>query len=176
MRHILIYIVVISGLTHSGCMTSPFPMSDPATATLDLSLEGVWEPLDPDPGDEPSVMHVIVFNEHEYYIEFEQDTLVDGIQLVKPERIRMRAFLTVLDGQLFANAQELGTDDKDYMFLKLGKEGTTLALHTMTTDLFEDHSFTTPEELAEYVLQHADDKRLYDEEVVRYRKQVGNAD
>jgi hypothetical protein len=168
MRQPLMLLLVV--FTAAGCYTSPFPLSDPADSQTDLTLEGIWEPLDVDPGDNPSRMHVLVFNENEYYIELEEDTLISGVTLAKPEQTRMRAFVTMIAGDMFASVQELGTDDKDFMFVNVARSGDILTLKTISEDLFENTSIASTEELVAFVAEHLEDEQLYDSDITRYRK------
>jgi len=171
MRHLSIIGLFVSAICFSGCFTSSFPLDSPKASEMDLTLEGVWEPVNPDPDDGPSSLRIMAFNEGEYYVEFQEDTVVADVPLVKPERLRMRAFLTTIGGVRFANVQEIGTDDKDYMFARVDLGEGILTIQSVGTELTDEVEFDTPEEMVAFFRSHADDDELYEDDVTHFRRQ-----
>lgn len=90
-----------------GC-GSEVPIQDSAEAVFVPELVGTWH-IVPEPGAEPGEMIVLNFNDREYYVELRERA--DGSP--EADTLRLRAYITRVNGAAFINAQPIDSMDDD---------------------------------------------------------------
>lgn len=137
----------------SGCpYSSDEPLSDPAAASIDLSLAGVWRTRDADSG-EYGLIVIQPFDEHE---------LAACAQGAAGEDVDMyRLFVTVIGEDRFLNIRELGMDDAEWYFARYEASADRLVLRLIDDTLFDSRTFSSQRERREFIGAHLSDPRLY---------------
>ncbi len=105
--------MVVMALFWIGC-GSQVPIQDSSEAVFVPELVGTWQIL-PEPGGEPGEMVVRNFNDREYYVEIWEQTSGPA----EADTLRLRAYVTRVNGKSFINAQYIDSmdDDKRLLFL-----------------------------------------------------------
>ena len=149
-----------------GCNDSAVPLGPPETAPTIPGLTGTWEGLDVDQEGAHAEMHIIRFNEHEYYLEFAHYESPESA----PEIMRIRAFITPLGDRLFANIQAIDEDfeDRNYMIFWFDMSEDDI-IHSVMIDEDMSH-IKTSEELAFFVEDLVADDYLETADVMRFKK------
>ncbi len=99
--------MVVMALFWIGC-GSQVPIQDSAEAVFVPELVGTWH-IVPEPGGEPGEMMVLNFNDREYYVELRERA--DGSP--EADTLRLRAYITRINGTAFINAQPIDSMDDD---------------------------------------------------------------
>lgn len=162
----------------AGCYSSSIPLGDPLDSSIDADLVGIWE-TQPDTANEVGRLQVFRFNEHEYFAEMVADTVVNG-EAFEKERARFRVFTTPVGDVLFANVQAIDSGDRSFGFYRVDLKGDVLRLTAIQSDLFrEGDSILSPEktfgsstELKAFVAKNVKNEKLYDSDVVEFRRAV----
>jgi hypothetical protein len=136
-----------------GCpYSSDEPLSDPAAASIDASLAGVWRTGDAEAG-EYGFLVIQPFNEHELAACARGDAGEDVDMY--------RLFVTVIGGERFLNIRELGTDDAEWYFARYEASADRLVLRFIDDALFDSRTFGTQRERREFIGAHLSDPFLY---------------
>ena len=153
--------LVFMALMGIGC-GSMVPISDAAEAVFMNDLVGQWQLIVPE--GEDGQMLVLKFDEHTYYIELRQA----GTEPFDEDTIRLRAYITEVDGKAFINAQNidaLDEEDRVYFFYTydIGPDG--LLTFTELQDVGDQKidKFETSEALRTFIRQNLDNEALYGE-------------
>jgi hypothetical protein len=137
----------------SGCpYSSDEPLSDPAAASIDPSLVGVWRTRDADSG-EYGLIVIQPFNEHEL-AACAQDAGGEDIEMY-------RLFVTVIGEEHFLNIRELGGDDAEWNFARYEASAGRLVLRLIDDALFDSRTFSSQRERREFIGAHLSDPLLY---------------
>jgi len=137
----------------AGCpFSSDKPLSDPESAVPEPGLLGTWKMQDPD-SHEWHQLTIFPFDQHEMVAFAPENDLskVSGFRL----------FVTRVGRERFLNLQELGASEPGWFFARLELDQNHLHLWIVDDSLFDTRSFDSPSELAEFVLVHLSDPRLY---------------
>ena len=95
------------GFFLAGCYESKVPMASSDDSVIDESLVGQWKELSESAGISAD-MTVLKFNHNEYYARYG-----DGKSI-----IHCRAYIVIVDGQAFINAQNIkDSDDNQRTFV-----------------------------------------------------------
>ena len=143
-----------------GC-GSQVPIQDSAEAVFVPELVGKWH-IVPEPGDEPGELVVLNFNDREYYIELREQA--EGSPEV--DTLRLRAYITRVNGTAFINAQLIDSMDEDerlfffYTYALTPDGGLTL---TELRDVGhqEIDKFETSEALYTFIRHNLNNEDLY---------------
>ncbi len=145
-----------------GC-GSQVPIQDSAEAVFVPELVGTWHIM-PEPGGEPGEMMVLNFNDREYYIELREQA--DGSP--ESDTLRLRAYITRVNGTAFINAQLIDSMDEDerlfffYTYTLTPDGGLTLTELSDVGDQKID-KFETSEALYTFIRQNLHEEDLYGE-------------
>ena len=160
-----------------GCEGSKLPLGPADQAPVDQRLVGTWD-LVPHPDDEERAwMHILQFNDHEYYLEYvaeddDQDMISDG----KADTLRFRAYATPIDDLLFANLQCLNCDERVYFFFRYELSGEDLLLvRQFAEEVYKEpiQTLETSDALRSFVRNHRNDEALYESERIAFRRRAG---
>ena len=143
-----------------GC-GSQVPIQDSDEAVFVPELVGTWH-IVPEPGGEPGEMEVLNFNDREYYVELREQA--DGSP--EADTLRLRAYITRVNGTAFINAQPIESMDADerlfffYTYVLNPDGGLTL------TELRDPSGrdldgFETSQELYAFIRQNLHNEDLY---------------
>jgi hypothetical protein len=158
MRPALWALVAASILLLAGCpYESPHPLSDPGAAALDRALVGTWRSTDPESG---AIMTLafLPWNDRELV----GSTLEPDPEAGTGKLTLFRAFVTLIDGERFLNLQELGSESGPaWNFAHCEISADRMTLRLLDDLLFEDRSFSSSDELREFVRRSLADPRLY---------------
>ena len=160
----LLRLVSLSVLLLFGCYDAKVPLGAVEDAPMDHELAGRWEPVGPGWDCELALLRIVPFNEHEYYIEFSMQSRLDA----QPETMRLRTFMTRVEGLTFANNQMVEEEDKDYLIVQYeitedGRLGFRQIDHEM------DH-IETSSELYQFVSKLIESGSLYEEDMLYFKR------
>ncbi|HMB92385.1 MAG TPA: hypothetical protein VKP65_16150 [Rhodothermales bacterium] len=151
-----------------GC-GSPVPISDAENAPFDEQLVGRWQATQT--ADETVDMLILQFNDREYYVELRE---------VKPdpsneEILRLRAYITDVDGHRFINAQTI-QDEREYYFYTYALEpnGRLMIQELRDVEPQKINEFESSEALLTFVRQNVDNPALYGETTSLVRMPMAN--
>ena len=151
-----------------GC-GSPVPISDADNAPFDEQLVGRWQATQT--ADETVEMLILPFNDQEYYVELRE---------VKPEPsdeevLRLRAYITEVEGHRFINAQTL-EDERAYYFYTyaLEQDGRLTIQELRDIQPQKINEFESSEALYTFVRQNVDNPALYGEVTSLVRMPMAN--
>lgn len=151
-----------------GC-GSPVPIQDSAEAVFVPDLVGTWRTL-PAPGGEPGEMLVLNFNDREYYVELRERA--DGAP--EADTLRLRAYITHVDGTAFVNAQPIDSmDDDERLFFfytyDLSPDGVLTLTEVGDVNGQDIDTFETSEALYRFIRRNLDEADLYGESMALVR-------
>ncbi len=162
----LILAIALAALLWTGC-GSPVPISDAADATAVPELVGHWQTL---PGEEEGEMLVLKFDAHTYYAELREA----GTEPFDEDTIRLRAFISEVEGSRIINAQNIDSlDDEDRLYFfyayDLGSDGLLTLTELQSIGDQDIDKFETSEALYAFIQQNIDNEALYGESFVMMR-------
>lgn len=149
-------LLVLGGM---GC-GSVVPISDVADAVFVPDLVGQWRGVTPE--DEEGRMLVLRFNDSAYYVELREE----GTEAFDEDVLRLRAYITDIDGKPFVNVQNIDALDDDerlYLFYTyaLSPEGLLTVTELQDVAGRDLDKFETSEALYAFIRQHMNDDALY---------------
>ena len=150
----VLFLLILS----TGCGT-PVPLGAAEDAVFDADLVGLWQAV-PSPDADDAQMLVLQFNDREYYVELREP----GSEPFGEEVLRLRAYLTDLDGHRFVNLQGIDPEDteREFIFYRYALDAAGLLTITEVELGDErDEEFETTEELRAFVRARLDDPALY---------------
>ena len=159
-RYFFALTTVLCMLSWTGC-GSEVPIQDSAEAVFIPELVGTWQ-IVPEPGGEPGGMMVLNFNDREYYVELREQA--DGSP--EADTLRLRAYITHVNGTAFINAQPIESMDADerlfffYTFALSPDDVLTLTELRDTSGRDLD-GFETSEALYTFIRQNLHNEDLY---------------
>ncbi|MFQ5569572.1 MAG: hypothetical protein ACE5G0_07845 [Rhodothermales bacterium] len=147
----------------SGC-GSVVPIGDPADAVFVPELVGEWQQIT-GPGERPARMTVLNFNDIEYYVELREDGGPSEM-----DTLRVRAYITRVNGTSFINAQTIDSVEEDerrffFFTFHLNRYGTLILREVNDPGEGEEHAFETSEALRAFIRQNVHNDALYGESV-----------
>ena len=162
--------VVFLALMWIGC-GSKVPISDAADAVAVHDLVGQWELVVP--AHENGQMLVLKFDEHTYYIELREP----GTAPFDDDTIRLRAYITEVDGKAFINAQNidaLDEEERTYFFYTYTLDPNGLLTVTELQDVDDQKidDFETSETLRAFIEQNLHNDALYGESMTLMKAKV----
>ncbi len=151
--------MVVMALFWIGC-GSQVPIQDSSEAVFVPELVGTWHTLES--GGEPGEMVVRNFNDREYYVEMREQT--SGA--VEADTLRLRAYVTRVNGKSFINAQYIDSmDDDERLFFFYTYTLTPDGVLTLTelNDVGDRRidKFETSEALYTFIRQNLHNEDLY---------------
>lgn len=155
-----------------GCGSS-VPISDASNAPFDKQLLGRWQ-MTPDSDVETGEMLVLQFNEGEYYVELKEVKPVPCEE--EAEVLRLRAYLTEVDGHRLVNAQTIDADEKrQFYFYTYALQDGRLTIQELRSIASQDiNAFESSEALLVFVRQNVDNPALYGEAATFVRLPLAN--
>jgi hypothetical protein len=159
---------LLFGMNLVGCEGAPMPMGESNELAADVRLEGYWQSVDED--KEEANVRIWVFNEHEYYLEWELDEEDDG-----PKFMRLRAFASEVDGMLMANIVCVGCDDDEpeWFFFRYELESPdVLIMQSVRDKHYRDgmSKMASTREIRDYVEAHINDADFFEDEIARFQR------
>ena len=162
--------VLFLALMWTGC-GSEVPIQDSADAVVVNDLVGQWQLIAPE--SEEGQMLVLKFDEHAYYVELREP----GSEPFDKDTVRLRAYITEVDGKAFINAQNidaLDEGDRTYFFYIYNLDPNGLLTITELQDVDDQKidKFETSEALRAFVRQNLDNDALYGESMTLMKVKV----
>ncbi len=138
----------------AGCpYSSDEPLADPASAVIDRALAGTWRSEDPET-HEKFTLTFTAFNGHEM-VGFSNEGEEKPVSA-------FRLFATPIGGERFLNIQELKDDGApQWYFARYRVSGDTLSLRMIDDALFGSKTFSSSQELRDFVAAHLTDPGLF---------------
>ena len=151
-----------------GCpYESEAPLTPIEAARIDESLIGKWQygsGVQGDPKGSGSITF-FPFNEREFLAVIEEEG--------KKEDELYRAFVSVVEGEMFLNAQQIkaSSEKRSWAFVNYAVCKDVLKIRIVEEKLFKEKKGTT-ETPYEFLRKHLKDKDLYDDEGAQVLKRV----
>ena len=156
--------LILLSLLWIGCNDARVPLGPVEDAPMDATLQGRWTPAEGAVDDELVSLRIVPFNDHEYYLEYA--TL--GDVEARPEVVRFRGFITMIEGTPFANIQLIGEEDKNYLIVQYEHtEDDRLGIRLVDEEM---DAFDTSEALYEFVREWLLSGRNEKEEMVYFER------
>ena len=151
--------MVVMALFWIGC-GSQVPIQDSSEAVFVPELVGTWHPLEA--GGEPGEMVVRNFNDREYYVEMREQTSGP----VEADTLRLRVYVTRVNGMSFINAQyidSMDADDRLFFFYTYTLTPDGVLTLTELNDIGDRQidKFETSEALYTFIRQNLHNEDLY---------------
>ncbi len=162
--------VVFMALMWIGC-GSEVPISEAGEAVVVDDLVGQWQLVTP--ANEDGQMLVLKFDEHTYYVELREP----GTEPFDKDTIRLRAYITEVDGKAFVNAQNIDSpkdEDRVYFFYTYTLDPNGLLTITELQDVDDQKidKFETSEALRAFIQQNLHNGALYGESMTMMKMKV----
>lgn len=159
--------LILFGVVLAGCEAAQVPLGPPDEMVVDRRFTGTWVSVsEEDDGDE-ALLKVWVFNDHEYYVEWE-------IEDDEDELARIRTYASDLGDFLFANVQCINcseNDRKEWFFYQFElSQDDELIIRSIRNVHYSEAmaDMTRSSDVRAYVQLHMHDEGFFSEEVGRF--------
>ena len=144
----------------TGC-GSMVPISDSTEAIAVSELVGTWQIVD-DNDELPDQVVILNFNDSEYYVELQERKL----DASKADTLRLRVYVTAVEGRRFINAQHIGSmkpDERVFFFYAydFSPEGVLTLTELQDVGEQEIDKFETSEALNAFIRENVHNEALY---------------
>ena len=146
----------------AGCYESPVPLAPASKAVMDERLVGRWELVRGD-GEETSDLLVLRFNERELYARSREGQ----------KDAHFRAYVVVVDGARFVNAQSLEERDRSFYFFRYDIGPDSVLTLRMVSGRSIPKPIESSEKLRTFIREHLGNEELY-EDPDRFRRAHGS--
>ena len=153
-----------------GC-GSPVPISDATDALMVPELVGQWQTVTP--ATEDGQMLVLKYDAQTYYVELREA----GTEPFDGDTIRLRVYITEVEGKPFINAQNIDSldgEDRVYFFYTYNLSPDGLLTLTELQDVGDQKidEFETSEALHAFIQQNLFNDALYGDEMTLMKVKV----
>jgi|GEM_PF-1097482 len=151
----------------AGCEGARAPLGEPDEVPVNPALAGTWHSQSED--EDKATLRVWVFNDHEYYVEWEVDD-------EEEDMARLRSFTSDLGDFLFANIQCVNCDADDrneWFFFQYELESPdVLLIRSVSNEHYTDAmaGMTRSRDIRRYVEQHMHDEGFFEDNTARFMR------
>jgi len=166
--HLRTAVFLLFAAAFVGCQGAGAPLGEPDEMAVSTSVTGTWYAAGDD--DEGLWLRVWAFNDHEYYVEWENEDDEDIA--------RMRVFSSDLDRYVFSNVQCVNCDESDraeWFFFQYELESADVLLIRGVADSHYTDALsqmTRSRDVRRYVEEHMDDPGFFSDDVLRMTRYI----